>query len=327
MLLPGSLISAIESLVAAVDRKKLYQSAEALSLRYRTSETSCQPLIRTQEERLAYLCTRLPATFAANHAVLSEMQKKGVQEEVHSVLDVGAGSGAALWAVMETLGSMSSYTLLERDPHLISLGQELLKRSRPSFPIEWICKDYTTEIPGDRHDLSIFSYSLGEVDSTQWKTVLERVAAKTKQLLIIIEPGTPLGYQKILAMRDILLSYGWSTVAPCPHNKPCPLSKTDWCHFSQRLPRTSLHKTLKDASLGYEDEKFSYIIMSKKPYTVQGYRVIKPPTKRSGYIELELCSTHHVILHKKASKRDKHFFNKAKKLSWGSFCSLEEADS
>ncbi|CAA6656337.1 unnamed protein product [Spirodela intermedia] len=60
------------------------------------------------------------------------------------------------------------------------------------------------------------------------------------------------------------LKDGAFVIAPCPHDGPCPLeNSTKYCHFVQRLERTStqrMYKRSKGRSLrGFEDEKFSYV--------------------------------------------------------------------
>ena len=39
----------------------------------------------------------------------------------------------------------------------------------------------------------------------------------------------------------------------------------DWCHFTQRLPRSRAHKQIKGAELPFEDEKFSYVALTRAP--------------------------------------------------------------
>lgn len=324
MLLPESLLVAMDRLTQSVDHKKLYKSAEELSFRYRTPSPNPQKFIQTEEECLAYLCTRFPATFAANYFVFSEILKQGLEKNISSILDLGSGSGAALWAASEIFKTVKSYTLLERDSRLITIGKELVKDSEISFDLKWVCEDYTMKIETESHDLVVISYSLGEVDSKKWEQVLLCAIERAKKYVVILEPGTPLGYKKLMKMREFLIKQGLYMVAPCPHNKPCPMLDKQWCHFSQRLPRTVLHKNLKNATLGFEDEKFSYIVVAKERYIKEGYRIINTPLRRSGFVELDVCSTHEGLLKKKTSKKDKKFFDSVKKLEWGSFYTLEE---
>ena len=43
------------------------------------------------------------------------------------------------------------------------------------------------------------------------------------------------------------------------------LQPPDWCHFTQRLPRSRAHKQIKGAELPFEDEKFSYVALTRAP--------------------------------------------------------------
>lgn len=319
MQLPEELVFEIEKLVNAVDRKILYASSESLSLRYRTEPSSQQVFIKTYEEALAYLCTRFPATFAANYSVFSEIQKKGLSSDVHSILDIGSGSGAAFWAAQQVLDGLNSYTFVERDINLIKLGKALISAISTSIETPWVMGDYTKSLPTSKYDLVVISYSLGEVNPLLWENLLSQAFNACTKMVVILEPGTPVGYKKLMKMREMLIRLGGYIVAPCPHNKACPMQGSDWCHFSQRLPRSSLHKLVKNGSLGYEDEKFSYLVASKNNYNKNGERVLGMPLQRSGYMEWEACTPSEGIVHRKVLKRDKESFNKIKKLSWGSF--------
>jgi ribosomal protein RSM22 (predicted rRNA methylase) len=131
-----------------------------------------------------------------------------------------------------------------------------------------------------------------------------------------VEPGTPSGYAKLMKIREILKDLGGFLWAPCPHSLPCPLLKGDWCHFSVRVSRTSLHRQLKSADLGYEDEKFSYLIFGKEPIAAFQARVIRRPAKHSGFVELMTCQKDG-IKKEVYSKKDKEIYKQRKKLEWG----------
>ena len=86
-----------------------------------------------------------------------------------------------------------------------------------------------------------------------------------------------------------MIGEGGHTVAPCPHDRPCPLPADDWCHFAVRLPRSKLHRHAKSAELGYEDEKFSYAVLARQPVPQAAARIIRQPQIRSGHVNLVLC--------------------------------------
>jgi ribosomal protein RSM22 (predicted rRNA methylase) len=86
-------------------------------------------------------------------------------------------------------------------------------------------------------------------------------------------------------------------VAPCPHGAPCPLATAgppDWCHFAVRVNRSSLHRRVKGATLGYEDEKFAYVAAvapgAAGAAVDPSARVLRNPVRRKGLVQLRLCT-------------------------------------
>lgn len=67
-----------------------------------------------------------------------------------------------------------------------------------------------------------------------------------------------------MEIREVLLNKGAKIIAPCMHEKKCMLPENDWCHAICRIPRSRLHKHIKEASVPYEDEKFSYMAFLKQ---------------------------------------------------------------
>ncbi|WP_269212330.1 small ribosomal subunit Rsm22 family protein [Thermoanaerobacterium thermosaccharolyticum] len=106
-------------------------------------------------------------------------------------------------------------------------------------------------------------------------------------------------------------------MAPCPHADECPIDFDDWCHFSSRLQRTSIHRKVKNGQLPYEDKKFSCICVSKKPCKTIKSRIIRHPQIRKGHIILDLC-TKDVIKKVTIKKSDGDIYKKARNMRWGS---------
>ncbi len=106
---------------------------------------------------------------------------------------------------------------------------------------------------------------IGELDERGRAELAAALWERTRDTLLVVEPGTPAGYARIIALRAQLIANGAHVLAPCPHDKACPLVAPDWCHFAQRLPRSRDHMLMKDADVPFEDEKFSYVALSRDP--------------------------------------------------------------
>ena len=90
----------------------------------------------------------------------------------------------------------------------------------------------------------------------------------------------------------------------------------DWCHFSQRLERSSEHRQLKGGGLGYEDEKFSYVVATRNDVTPAKERIVRHPRKHSGHVQLLLC-TPRGLEERTITKSQKENYRKARKAEWG----------
>lgn len=224
-----------------------------------------------------------------------------------SLLDAGAGPGVAAWAALEAWPSLDAVTLVEAEPEMAAAGRELLPDRG------WIQGD-VREARGPA-DLVLASYVLGELDDVAgaalhlWEQAADTVA--------FVEPGTPAGYRRILEARAAVLEAGGSTVAPCPHDLPCPLPPDDWCHFAVRLPRSKLHRRAKGAGLGYEDEKFSYAVLSREPVRTATSRIIRRPRVRSGYVELVTSDADGQVREGRIAKSAGAAYKRARKAGWG----------
>jgi ribosomal protein RSM22 (predicted rRNA methylase) len=137
-------------------------------------------------------------------------------------------------------------------------------------------------------------------------------------MLVIVEPGTPGGYARIAAARRVLAGLGLHVVAPCPHDGECPIvPDRDWCHFAVRLNRTALHRRIKDGTLSFEDEKFSYVAASARPWPRAQGRILRHPLKRKGLVTLRLCTAEDGLADRAVSKRQGETYREARDAVWG----------
>ncbi len=170
--------------------------------------------------------------------------------------------------------------LLEASPAIRALGEQL---SAPAgvAKVIWRDTDLRRELPdGDGCDLVTLAYVLDELAPAERVRLVDRLWARTGGVFLIVEPGTPKGWERILAARTRLLAAGAHIVAPCPHAAACPLAKPDWCHFAARVARSRIHRQAKNAEVPWEDEKFIYLAASRTAPVHAGARIIAPPRSR-----------------------------------------------
>jgi ribosomal protein RSM22 (predicted rRNA methylase) len=298
MSFPDDLRQAIEILFENSPIASLQKASSLLSKRYLEGIT-----LQNEEELLAYVIVRLPATYSTLKKVFSHLPPPS------SLLDLGAGPGTSFWAARETWSSGVKITAIEREGYFIDLGKRL------GAQVTWIHHDLS-HCSFEKQDWVLFGYSLGELPEKELPQILHKAWEAALKGIIVIEPGTPRGYRNVLSARETLVNLGGSVLAPCPHSHICPLSPSDWCHFSARVERSSLHRLAKSAELPFEDEKYSYLIVSKEATSPQS-RVIRPPLHRSGHTILPLC-TPTGLQNTTISRKQKELYKKAKKTNWGS---------
>lgn len=302
----STIFSKIEELTQDVSLKSHYA---ALSLRYRTAEDKT---IRTTQENLAYLACRMPATFAACCEVFKRLKEVVPGFEAKSMLDVGSGPSTCVLAFMEYCKAPEIVTMVEHDDAFIGYAKQFLAGSTSACA-------WQRDLPKQgSFDLVSSSYMLSELPSDVRDEMVQAMARLCSSCVVLVDTGTPHGYNTLMKARDYLIEQQFTILAPCPHNKPCPIVGPDWCHFSVRLPRSRLHRQLKGAELGYEDEKFCYLIASKTDIRDRDYeRILTPPLKRTGHAHLKLCMPDGSICQTIISKKMKERYQQVKKSDWG----------
>jgi ribosomal protein RSM22 (predicted rRNA methylase) len=320
MKLPEKLKEAIENETSGQSQRNVTHARAELSDRYRQKQTKDREFITTDNHRNAYIAARMPATYTAVRSVLQEIQPRLSDPNLKSILDLGAGPGTVMWAACELFPSLEQITLFEKDSQLSSIGKRLAAHSEnPKIrSASWQLNDLEALKTIPQHDLIALSYAIGELDPSIVPGLIEACWKATNKVLFVVEPGTPAGFERIRAIRSQLIALGSHMVAPCPHQLTCPMVGTDWCHFSERVERSSFHRRIKGGSLGYEDEKFSYVAVSKQPCKLPYARVLRHPVKRSGHLMLTLCTADEGLKVETVSKRYPEDYRLARNLEWNS---------
>jgi ribosomal protein RSM22 (predicted rRNA methylase) len=318
MELPADLRDVLDAALAGMSARELSGSVDALIERYRIDEPAAEPILARSVDVVAYAAYRMPATFAAVRAALTHVALAVPTFAPKTQLDLGGGTGAAAWAASDVFPGLVALEVVDRAPAALALGRRLgLGSARPTLrSATWRQQTWPAELAPS--DLVTVSYVLGELTDAD-QAELVSGAASVGAAVVVVEPGTPAGYRRVLAARDRLLAAGLRVVAPCPHEAPCPIrGRRDWCHFAVRINRSALHRRIKGGELGYEDEKFSYVaaVRDGPPSPTPG-RILRHPLHRKGMVLLRVCAANGTAIAETISKRQGDRYRAARDLAWG----------
>ncbi|MDB5445940.1 MAG: hypothetical protein JWQ97_1257 [Phenylobacterium sp.] len=315
--LPAALQAAVARELEGVPRKGLAARAARTSAAYRAGQGSAG-VIREGDDVLAYALTRLPATYAACAAVFAEAARRAPGFAPRSLLDAGAGTGAASWAALGAWPGLSAVTWLDCNPSFLSFAGRLAQGGPPPLAAATAHRaDLAAAADGPPADLVAASYALAEIAPERQAQVVAGLWAAATGLLALVEPGTPAGFARLRAARQALIAAGAEILAPCPHAEACPLVGEDWCHFSVRLPRSRDHRLAKGAEVPFEDERYAYVLAARPGVgTPAASRILAPPRAAKPGIDLKLC-TPTGLEPRFVPRRDKPAHARARRLGWG----------
>lgn len=310
--IPQELKEEIGKITLEMQHTKIIEEAQSISKKYRENEGKGKKLVTKQSEAIAYAISRMPATYCAVYSALMQCLKNS-NLDIKSILDVGAGTGAATWAATKLIDT-KQITCLEREEQMIRVGKQLMEGHM--INVDWKLFDLNDDEIQEKADLVITSYVINELTEEKRRKAISKLWDVTTGMLLIIEPGTPEGFRHILEAREMLLKEGANIIAPCSHDAQCPIGETDWCSFYVRVARSGIQRQAKKGELGYEDEKFSYIAFSKTPVKQSNAVILRHPQIATGHVKVKLC-TQNGIEERTYSKKNKEIYKKIRKLDAG----------
>ncbi|MGW0862765.1 small ribosomal subunit Rsm22 family protein [Streptomyces sp. NPDC002611] len=312
-----TLRAALAGLLDGLPPRQASRAVERLIASYRGATPTDAPILRDRADVAAYAAYRMPATFEAVRSALEAFADAVPEWVPGGHLDVGGGTGAAAWAVAATWDGERPVTVLDWAEPALALGREIAAADPALRDVRWQRARIGAALSLESTDLVTVSYVLNELTAPD-RTALVDAAAAAAQAVVIVEPGTPDGYARVIEARERLIAAGFHIAAPCPHSAACPIAPgTDWCHFSARVSRSSLHRQVKGGSLPYEDEKFSYVAAARFPVEPAPARVVRKPQIRKGQVLLDLCETDPALNRTTVTKRHGDLYKAARDADWG----------
>ncbi|MFF2780080.1 small ribosomal subunit Rsm22 family protein [Streptomyces sp. NPDC058052] len=310
-----SLRAALAGLLDGLPPTQAAKAVDRLITHYRGATPTDAPVLRDRSDVAAYAAYRMPATFEAARGALDALRDAAPEWVPATHTDVGGGTGAASWAVAEAWGDAPPRTtVLDWAEPALVLGREL---AGGVLDAEWRRERIGTALRLAETDLVTVSYVLKELTEADRTALVTEAARAARGAVVVVEPGTPDGYERIIAARSVLIDAGLTVAAPCPHSGACPIEPgTDWCHFSARVSRSSLHRKVKGGSLPYEDEKYAYVAATRFPVRPAPGRVVRRPQIRKGLVLLDLCAPEG-LGRETVTKRHGPLYKQARDAEWG----------
>jgi len=118
------------------------------------------------------------------------------------MIDFGSGPGTSVWAAARCWPAIKRYILVEPSDAMIEVSTQLLE----GFPVER--RRFLFQGRQDPVDLVVASYSLSELTDPNVQRAHLRAlwnALNPGGILVILEPGTPVGFKIVRAARSLIL--------------------------------------------------------------------------------------------------------------------------
>jgi ribosomal protein RSM22 (predicted rRNA methylase) len=314
--LPPAIRAALGELSEGRGRADLALRSQTISQTYHGRRNSAEALL-TDADALAYAMARMPATHAAATEALERLAAADPGFAPRSLLDVGCGPGTASFAAAEVFPSLQLFTLLDRNGPFLALARRLAPAALPGRELRIETADLAAGGPLPRADLVVACYVLAELPGPLRRDLVRRLWTVADQALLLVEPGTPDGFERLQAPRADLLAAGAHVAAPCTHGSACPMTGGRWCRFVTRVQRSRDHRLLKRGERPFEDEPFSYLALVRAGAArPPARRIVGRPAAMKAGVTLELCGPDGLTLESVPSRnRDRH--KAIKDLRWG----------
>lgn len=267
-----------------------------------------------ERESHAYIASLMTRNYACIKRVTEELVRRRPDFTPRTVLDFGTGPATALWALHNTYkhGSLDKFVGVDVSETMLSMGEKLIKSCTARRKPEWstvTLKRHLSPSASEQFDVVIAAFTINELPSDEIKAMMIRTLwAKTKSYFIMIEHGELDDYRAILNARNLILAdereNGEDTVnahvvAPCPHDKTCPLlrtarkesNKVNWCQFKQNYTINKDAMNMLNVKKPQNKTMYSYVIMEKGPRLAQADygRILNTPKKKKGKVHLDIC--------------------------------------
>jgi ribosomal protein RSM22 (predicted rRNA methylase) len=275
--------------------------------------------LKNKKIREAYLLYYMTTNMLKVIQPLRELALSGLfQGESLNILDLGTGTGAAVWGLFSYLNDTGKniplhITLTDSLDENLAESRNFAKYFIPfisPLDVHLSFEKYDLSIPNKiseqikskaPYHLIMMMNVLNELDEPQDKILLESIMSllHDRGALLMIEPATRTESRRLLRFRDLAVSNGLTIYSPCTRQDGCPalISENDWCHSDVPWQRPAFIKAIDDLTGTLRlSLKSTYLILRKDGVTISNslakknlYRVVSDGFDEKGRIRAYLC--------------------------------------
>ena len=170
--IPEELKNAIEELLSKNKKNEIIENAQIISNRYRNNDGKGKKLLTEQNEAISYAISRMPATYAAVYSAVSQTIDN-YDENLQTLFDIGAGTGAAAWAVND-LVEITDVKCFECEKNMIKIGKKLMSNTELN-KVKWEQFDILQDDITEKADIVVTSYMINELPENEKEFVIEKL--------------------------------------------------------------------------------------------------------------------------------------------------------
>lgn len=277
--------------------------------------------LRNKEIREGYLLYYMTTNLLKIIPPLRELAQSKFLEQTTAlrILDLGTGTGAAVWGLLSYLQEEKKnipveITLTDSLEENLSEAEKFSKffissighiGPLPSFQKFDLRnpKQLPEKIKGSApfHLITMMNV-LNELDESNDMMLFEMIMSLLDEhgAVIMIEPATRTESRRLLRFRDLAVRNGATIYTPCTRQEGCPalIKEDDWCHTEMKWERPPFIKAIDDiAGTLRLSLKSTYMILRKDGVTLSNalasmdklYRIVSERFDEKGRVRSVLC--------------------------------------
>jgi len=242
-------------------------------------------------EAITYCSYHMSSRFVILRRIFYELSLVMPSFKPNRILDFGCGPGTVASAAVDVWGKeVEKYHGLDISKGMLDAASIMTRGIGPDCTYWERTMDIIKrmEKTGERFDIAVCAHTLTELTSDPARLIATQLLFDSLDiggLLVIVDRGNTIGSHAVRTARKVLLDkfngveesdgtgrvlsffidppvgvkgtdIAATVVAPCTHDKECPLGQGLFCSFSQKVYSTMIRKA--------SQEKYSYVVIQKK---------------------------------------------------------------